>query len=574
MPDPILSPDGKFMWSGSEWIPAPPTSYDSNQSLLVQDSVVSGEINVTQNIGPDAKESVASMLNELDKFDTSQSGFHIPDGGFSATSVINAINPIKANISILQSFSTEHLLEFCTALETIGYSEIGLNAVNIILGRAKSSQNKDLMAKAYILKSEFLECLVRNKDSLSHAIEAAIISKELGNTVLESEALYLVTAKSNSARKDHSNFSKRIDELLSDTSLLDYSSYAYLLTAKAQVIKYTDPNHSEVLEQQALKYAKDSGDVRLQVYVHLHMIGNEIIVPTKSDTDDLRRLCAINGMKTYTALLDMVSNLKKLSSLDKIDVLSSKMRQLSDELEVPYYGLIGEIFFVCGNLLKANNACMETGDTDQFEPVLNDERVVNLFQKCIEQDIYELDDILLYALFCIRSTAYLISAAGIEVNMHSSIKNYTMFGRDKLITDEEKFIFKIIGMIDRNVPIDQLTHICLPSGNDSDGVSECKELISQNIRMLKDAASEAMKETSEERYIQQLEESTLDITNSYNSNQNSEFAGGLLKLVWGVILCIVPFILIAMTDGMIIWWGLWIWGGIEILLGLSKMFGD
>ena len=87
-------------------------------------------------------------------------------------------------------------------------------------------------------------------------------------------------------------------------------------------------------------------------------------------------------------------------------------------------------------------------------------------------------------------------------------------------------------------------------------------------------SSEAIKETSEARYIQELEESTLDITHSYNPNHNSEFVGGLLKLVWGVILCIAPFILIAMTDGMFIWWGLWIWGGIEILVGLSKMFGD
>ena len=26
MTDPVISPDGKFMWTGSEWIPAPPTS--------------------------------------------------------------------------------------------------------------------------------------------------------------------------------------------------------------------------------------------------------------------------------------------------------------------------------------------------------------------------------------------------------------------------------------------------------------------------------------------------------------------------------------------------------------------
>jgi len=36
MTDPIISPDGKWMWTGSEWIPAPPTSApvaDSNLNL-------------------------------------------------------------------------------------------------------------------------------------------------------------------------------------------------------------------------------------------------------------------------------------------------------------------------------------------------------------------------------------------------------------------------------------------------------------------------------------------------------------------------------------------------------------
>ncbi|MDP6906906.1 MAG: Tudor-knot domain-containing protein [Candidatus Thalassarchaeaceae archaeon] len=48
MSDPILSPDGKFMWTGSEWIPAPPTSEESvapsEQALSMQDSVIGGDV--------------------------------------------------------------------------------------------------------------------------------------------------------------------------------------------------------------------------------------------------------------------------------------------------------------------------------------------------------------------------------------------------------------------------------------------------------------------------------------------------------------------------------------------------
>ena len=49
MTDPVYSPDGKFMWTGTEWIPAPPTAEDApasppEQVLNMQDSVVGGDV--------------------------------------------------------------------------------------------------------------------------------------------------------------------------------------------------------------------------------------------------------------------------------------------------------------------------------------------------------------------------------------------------------------------------------------------------------------------------------------------------------------------------------------------------
>ena len=41
MPDTVLSPDGKYLWTGSEWIPAPPAN---NQNLNMQDSVIGGDV--------------------------------------------------------------------------------------------------------------------------------------------------------------------------------------------------------------------------------------------------------------------------------------------------------------------------------------------------------------------------------------------------------------------------------------------------------------------------------------------------------------------------------------------------
>ena len=47
MADPIFSPDGKFMWTGSEWIPAPPKETEqSSVDLDIHDSVVMGDITI------------------------------------------------------------------------------------------------------------------------------------------------------------------------------------------------------------------------------------------------------------------------------------------------------------------------------------------------------------------------------------------------------------------------------------------------------------------------------------------------------------------------------------------------
>ena len=37
MADPIISPDGKFMWTGTEWIPAPPSSSPATNVSLQED---------------------------------------------------------------------------------------------------------------------------------------------------------------------------------------------------------------------------------------------------------------------------------------------------------------------------------------------------------------------------------------------------------------------------------------------------------------------------------------------------------------------------------------------------------
>ena len=77
MSDPILSRDGKFMWTGSEWIPAPPSESKSNvnlagsgkQIVTLHDSVIGGDVvhNITQNIINIPNDSIREILEDIIK---------------------------------------------------------------------------------------------------------------------------------------------------------------------------------------------------------------------------------------------------------------------------------------------------------------------------------------------------------------------------------------------------------------------------------------------------------------------------------------------------------------------------
>jgi hypothetical protein len=56
MPDRIISPDGNSMWSGSEWIPVPPTSRSQSANVSLQDSVITGDVTISHNINEGGNE--------------------------------------------------------------------------------------------------------------------------------------------------------------------------------------------------------------------------------------------------------------------------------------------------------------------------------------------------------------------------------------------------------------------------------------------------------------------------------------------------------------------------------------
>ena len=64
MSEPIFSPDGKFMWSGSEWIPAPPKA---SQTLNMQDSVIGGDVVHNTVINNDVDAVTTAVITALER---------------------------------------------------------------------------------------------------------------------------------------------------------------------------------------------------------------------------------------------------------------------------------------------------------------------------------------------------------------------------------------------------------------------------------------------------------------------------------------------------------------------------
>ena len=128
MTDPVLSPDGKWMWTGTEWIPAPPSSSQS-ANVSLQDSVISGDVTITQN---NAEDIAVAMVTALERM------------GFSGQSS-------PAELTASQEEEVEQILEISEQLASHGieiepWTEITLGFAANIAGRNHTAQQHYLRA--------------------------------------------------------------------------------------------------------------------------------------------------------------------------------------------------------------------------------------------------------------------------------------------------------------------------------------------------------------------------------------------------------------------------------------------
>jgi tetratricopeptide (TPR) repeat protein len=128
MADPIFSPDGKWMWTGSDWIPAPPSSSQS-ANVNLHDSVVGGDVHITQNSVSDFIAGIDHLLKKI---------------GFDGQSSPTELTPS-------QEVEVEQVLEISEQLAGHGieidpWTEITLGNAADLAGRTHSAQQHYLRA--------------------------------------------------------------------------------------------------------------------------------------------------------------------------------------------------------------------------------------------------------------------------------------------------------------------------------------------------------------------------------------------------------------------------------------------
>ena len=154
MSDPIFSPDGKWMWTGSEWIPAPPSSASGADSTInLQDSMMSRDVNVDQN-----SNDTSSTINLKDSAMSGDINITQNNAEDIANAMVQALERIgfsgqssPAELTPSQEKEVEQVLEMSEQLASHGIeidpsTEITLGIAAELAGRTHSAQQHYLRA--------------------------------------------------------------------------------------------------------------------------------------------------------------------------------------------------------------------------------------------------------------------------------------------------------------------------------------------------------------------------------------------------------------------------------------------
>lgn len=451
----MLSPDGKYLWTGTEWIPAPPTDSPTPSMINLTDSVIAGDVTINQSV--DTEQIISQMKNELERFSNNHTGFHVPAGGFSGAILLQGIQKIESNRSILQSFHNSQLIDFCMALEPFGYSQIIADAATIIIDNGKKSGDLENTAHGHLFKAKSLEDLFKLSESIFHADEAIRIAKLSDNLLIETEGIWASLRVREMTNANIRLYDERIDQLLEKSEEIDYGCYCYLLASKAIFISIEDPQLSEEFEIAAYNSAIQDGDIRLEVYTALELVNNQTHTISKEQLLKLKEKCVINSLTLFANLTDF--SIELLDGTPSISI-GYKLIETGESLQIPILQVIGEL------LIHILNLAENISEKDVVIEYLEQENVKSFFDKIMSSKMVSSDTLSIFLMLKIM---------GVENRLIDR-----MFRRNPESSNKElELISLIYNLIENRAPPSQIQHMLIIGESDSKDLMDLKKNLNQ-----------------------------------------------------------------------------------------------
>lgn len=445
------------MWTGEEWIPAPPSHSSSEPMINLKDSVVGGDITINQTI--DSDKIILQMKKELQRFGNNVSGFHVPEGGFSGAILLQGIQKIETNRSILQSFSNLQLIDFCVALEPFGYSQIIADAATVLIDNGKRSGDLKHIAYGHLFKAKSLEELYMLSESIYHADAAVRIARESGDLPTESQGIWSSLRVREMTNSKLNLYDSRIDELLEMSEDIDYASYCYLLASKAVYLSIDYPELSEEFEMAAYDCAVQDGDLRLEVYTALELVDNETHKISKEQLLRLKEKCVINSLTLYAILTDL--------AIDTLDgevskSIGYKLIETGEEFKIPILQVMGNLFV---HILKISELISDKNLAIEY---LSKSEVETFFERLRKSKMVSPDTLSMFLL---------LKLFGINCELNEKMLTNEIDSN----RSEFKLIFGLAQLIGNGAPNSQIQHMLIIGDNDSKELMELKTNFNQAL---------------------------------------------------------------------------------------------
>lgn len=246
------------MWTGSEWIPAPPSSSQS-ANVNLQDSVVGGDINITQN---NAEDIATAMVQALERM------------GFSGQSTPTELTPS-------QEKEVEQVLEMSEQLigegiEIDPWTEITLGLAAELAGKTHSAQQHYLRA---------LESFRKNGDRQGEAVSLFNLGvmAEIQGDFAEAEQLYresLAIRREIGDRKGEPFALQGLGKIANNRGDIAEAERLYLEALAIQrEIGYRKGEATSLIELGTIMHSKGQYDEQYRMYSEGIRIRREIGIP-------------------------------------------------------------------------------------------------------------------------------------------------------------------------------------------------------------------------------------------------------------------------------------------------------